>query len=492
MSTEVVTNVKLKKWVEELVDFARIPNNVYDSSQIRENAMYLKRIMEEKGIHTEIIETPTNRPLVYGEMMSPNATKTILIYSHFDGVPVETENWISDPYTPTIRELLSDTLIEKLEDLSEGREVDKKALSKYRLFARSIADSKNSIIASLVALDYLREKGIELAVNVKFLFDGEEEVESPSLKDCLNKYKEKFKSDLVISASGETHQSGLPTVELGFRGILQFNIRVVTGLVDLHSGHFGNFLPNAAFQMATLIASMKHDNGMIAIKGFYDNVVPLSDTERSIINKIPRVEEELKDRFGISGAEIKGRSLQELIHLPTLNVRGISAGYVGDEARNIIPSLASAEFDVRLVKGMDPEHIYQLLKSHIMNQGWSVMEYFPTMQEIKDLDKIVVIEKKAGFPATRTSLESTTAQYVIRSVKEVFGEDVVVMPSEGGSLPLYLFEELNTPVIGLPTSNYDCNQHTHNENVRLDFYVRAIETYYSLYRNSINLNNTSY
>ncbi|MBS4172238.1 M20/M25/M40 family metallo-hydrolase [Bacillus sp. FJAT-49736] len=470
----MINNEQLKEYIKELMEFTSIPNNVYDPNQIRNNAEYLKSIMESKGITTELLDTHTNRPLVFGELSTPGAVQTILIYSHFDGVPVEEEEWYSPPYMPVLRKSLDGESM-NLDDISINEFED------YRIFARSIADSKNSIIASLVALDILREENLFPKVNIKFLFDSEEEVESPSLKELLSLHWDKMKADLVISASGETHQSGLPTIELGFRGILQFNVSVYTGGVDLHSGHFGNYLPNAAFQLCTLISTMKDEKGMVAINNFYDDLIPMTKTEKEIINEIPKVENDINAKFGIQKPEINELSLQELINLPTLNVRGLSGGYVGENGRNIIPSHSTAEFDVRLVKGMDPEKTLHLIKAHIHEQGWTLMEEEPRLEDLLAFGKIAVVKQKAGFPATKASYGSKEAQYVINSLKEVFGDEIVIMPTEGGSLPLYIFENFNVPVIGIPTSNFDCNQHTHNENLRMDFFKRAIKTFRSLY-----------
>jgi len=469
-----MNNTKLKECIKELMEFTSIPNNVYDANQIRNNAEYLRSILERKGIAAELLETPTSRPLVFGELNIPGAKQTILIYSHFDGVPVEEEAWHSPPYQPELRKSIDGQPV-KLDDIPINK------IQEYRIFGRSVADSKNSIIASLAAIEILLQENISPKVNIKFLLDSEEEVESPSLKDLLSSHWDKLKADLVISASGETHQSGLPTIELGFRGILQFNLSVYTGAVDLHSGHFGNFLPNAAFQLSALISSMKNEEGRITIDGFYNEVVPMTAIEKILINKIPNVENEISCKYGIPKPESEGLSLQEMVNLPTLNVRGLSGGYVGKSGRNIIPSHSNAEFDIRLVKGMDPDKTLQLIKNHIWKQGWTLMEEKPTLEDLQAYGKIAVMEKKAGFPATKTSYESKEAQYVIQAVKKVFRDEIVIMPTEGGSLPLYIFDHFNAPVIGLPVSNFDCNQHTHNENLRVDFFQRAVETYLALF-----------
>jgi acetylornithine deacetylase/succinyl-diaminopimelate desuccinylase-like protein len=465
--------------VEELVNFVRIPNNVFDPAQIQANAQALRRMMERRDIQVELWQTASGRPLVFGELPSPGATHTVLVYGHYDGVPVEPDQWHSSPYDPVLRT-----------SLPTGEHADWRRIpfpddgiysGSWRLFGRSVADSKNAIVAMLSALDCLRDQGLTPGVHLKFLFDGEEEVESPGLPACLEAHATRLRTDFVISASGETHQSGLPTVELGVRGMLQFDLEVYTTTVDMHSGHFGNFAPNAVFQLAELLSSLKGASGRVQVSGFYDGVVPLSDSEVDAIQAIPHIEDNIQRQFGIATPEVSGRTLQELINLPTLNVRGMSGGYVGESARNLIPSQATAEFDVRLVKGMDPSKTLRQIEAHITEQGWFVLDREPSHDERIMSRKIVKLTRKAAFPATRTPLDSPVAAMVVRAVKRAVGDNIVVMPTEGGSLPLYLFEQMGMPMIGLPTSNFDCNQHTHDENLSLDHFFRAIEIFTSLF-----------
>jgi acetylornithine deacetylase/succinyl-diaminopimelate desuccinylase-like protein len=366
--------------VQELVDFVGVPNNVYVVEQIQRNSRALRAILERRSIRTELFPTATGKPLVYGELLTPGATATMLIYGHYDGVPAEPAKWHSDPYGPVLRT-----------HLPVGPEADWSTISMpedgsfdddWRLFGRSVADSKNAIIAMMAALDALRAAGLQPGINLKFLFDGEEELESPCLPAVLQTYRERLSADVMISASGERHQSGRPTVEFGIRGILMFDLTVYTSTVALHSGHFGSFAPSAAFQLAHLLASMKALDGRVLIKGFYHEVAPLSESELRAIRQIPAVEEKVQRQFGIARAETEGRSLQELINLPTLNVRGIRSGFVGEEARNIIPHTATADFDVRLVRSMDPDRTLAAVAAHIEEQGWTVLDRAPSREEL--------------------------------------------------------------------------------------------------------------
>ncbi|HYK71944.1 MAG TPA: M20/M25/M40 family metallo-hydrolase [Pseudoneobacillus sp.] len=466
----------LSLYLKELIDFVKVPNNVFNIEQIVENSQVLLKLMEKRGVKVEEIPTKTGRPLIYGEYISDPFNKTILIYGHYDGVPVEEKGWKSGPYEPVFRNSTNvdsaGYLFNENEDYLNGE---------WRVYGRSIADSKNAIVAILSGLDILKEKGIKPSVNLKFLFDGEEEVESPSLGECLRKHPEKWRADLIISASGEVHQSGLPTVELGVRGMLQLDLTTFTGVTDLHSGHFGSFAPNAVLDLSYLLSSMKDRFGRVSVEGFYDEVMELSESELVVLERIPSIEGDLCRNFGILEPEMKGMSLQRLINLPTLNIRGMSGGFIGEEARNIIPSSATAELDIRLVKGMDPDTTFEKVKQHVRGLGWSILEHEPSRDELLRCNKVVRMTKKAAFPATRTELDSPEAKYVVNVLQQIFADSMVVMPTEGGSLPLYLFERLGVPVVCLPTSNYDCNQHTNNENLRIDHFTRAIKIFTTLF-----------
>lgn len=469
--------------VRELIEFVKQSNNVFDLNQIHMNALFLKKMMEKRGIQTEILEGADSRPYVYGEIGNNPNVKTILFYGHFDGVPVEKLEWHSNPYEPVFRDRLPSGEGDDWSYIEWGNE---EALNEqWRIFGRSVADSKNAIVALMLALDYLENIGEKPMVNVKFLFDGEEEMESPSLPTLLQNYKEKLNCDLVISASGETHQSGLSTVELGIRGMLQVDLHVYSMLTDLHSGHFGNFAPNAVLKIVHLLSTMKNDAGMITVNGFYNEAISLTESEMNKIEKIPRIEEKIKQQYAIAQPEVKGKTIQELINVPTLNIRGITGGYVGNSARNIIPSRASAELDIRLIKGMDPKRTFERVVQHIQNEGWKVIHQEPSEQELLTHPKIVKIVQKGSFPATKTSIDSREAEYVMEAVRNVAGEKMVVMPTDGGSLALYLFEKLGAKVIGLPTSNYDCNQHTHDENLKLSYFFLSIEIFASLFQQEL-------
>lgn len=466
--------------VRELMELVRLPNNVYVVEQIQRNARALQEMLRRRGVHAEIWPTASGRPLVFGELTTPGAEHTLLIYGHYDGVPAEVATWHSDPYEPVLRTHLpagpgADWATIPFPD-------DGPLDPTWRLFGRSAADSKNGIVAAMAALDALRATGQQPGVNLKFLFDGEEEAESPCLPDALDSYRERLAADLMISACGERHQSDLPTVQLGVRGALIFDLTVYTATTTLHSGHFSNFAPSAALALARLLASFKDEEGRVLIPGFYDQAVPLSATEREAVARIPRVEGRVQDQFGIARPDGGGRLLQELINLPSLNVRGMRSGFVGEEARNIIPHTAVADCDVRLVHAMDPDRTLVAIAAHIEEQGLTVLDREPTREELLAYGTVVRLRKRAGFPATRTPMDSPLAARLIQAVSRATGEDLVVMPTDGGSLAMYLFERAGLPYVGLPPSNFDCNQHTDDENLQLKYLFEAVDIFAALFR----------
>lgn len=465
--------------IGELCQFVRIPNNVYLSEQIQQNARALQAMLERRGAAVELWPTESGRPVVFAELPAAGAGQTLLIYGHYDGVPAEPGDWHSDPYEPVLRTGLPAGVGADWSTIplpADGRFADD-----WRLFGRSIADSKNGIIAVLTAIDALRAQGAGPDVNLKFCFDGEEEQESPGLGAVIAAHKERLAADLMISASGETHQSGLPTVMFGVRGILTLDLTIYTSTVELHSGHFGNFAPSAVFQLAHLLATMKNQDGLITIDGFYDEVLPLTETEQAALSAIPPIEGKLQEQFGIALPEVPGRPLQELVNMPTLNVRGISGGFVGEAARNIVPRMARADFDIRLVKGMDPDRTLACLIAHIERQGWKVLDHEPSREELLAFGRVACLVKQGGFPATRTPMDSPMGRYLVEAVERAVAEPVVVAPTDGGSLMMHRFEEAGIPVVELPTSNFDCNQHTHDENLQVKYLFRAIDIFVSVF-----------
>lgn len=459
--------------VNELVTFLAIPNVSDDLPNIRKNARHLKELLEKRGIQGQILEMDI-APLVYGELNTPGASETVLFYCHYDGDPVDPSRWtVNQPFQPA---LLDRSLAEGGQPIPFP-ESGTSYQEDWRIYARSSSDDKSPIIALLVALDALRAARIEPTVNVKFLFEGEEEAGSPHLAEFLQKYRNLLEADLAVFADGPVFPTGDPTVYFGVRGIVSLALTLYGPIRPLHSGHYGNWAPNPAMLLSRLLSSMKGEDGRVLVDGFYDDVQPLSDLEKEALRQAPHIEEWLKTELGLAWSEVEGMRISEAVNLPSLNIQGLQSGWVGEQARSIIPSEATAHIDLRLVQGIEPQRQVQRVIDHIRRQGFHVVEDVPDQETRREHKKIARVVANKGYPALRTPMDLPVSSRVVRAVETAAGS-VVKLPTMGGSVPLYLFpEHLGTPVIGLPTVNPDNNQHSPNENLRLGHFFRAIEIF---------------
>jgi acetylornithine deacetylase/succinyl-diaminopimelate desuccinylase-like protein len=349
--------------------------------------------------------------------------------------------------------------------------------SEWRLYARSSSDDKAGVLAILTAVDALKAAGVRPTANLKFFFEGEEEAGSPHLSDILGRHRQLLASDAWIICDGPVHQSGRKQVVYGVRGDTNVDVTVYGPKRPLHSGHYGNWAPNPAMVLARLLASMKDDSGRVTIAGWYDDVEPLGEAERRAMAEAPRVEDELRSRLGIARPEGGGASLLEQIALPSLNVNGISSGDVGAQARNVIPTTATAVLDLRLVKGNDNKRQIQRLIDHIRRQGFHVVDRDPTDDERFRHPMIAkVVERGDGYNAERTRMDLPISVAIAEAVQSVSQEPVVKLPTLGGSLPLSIFREsIGATTIVVPIANYDNNQHAEDENIRLQNLWDGIE-----------------
>jgi acetylornithine deacetylase/succinyl-diaminopimelate desuccinylase-like protein len=271
----------------------------------------------------------------------------------------------------------------------------------------------------------------------------------------------------------------LKQVVFGARGDVNVDVTVYGAKRPLHSGHYGNWSPNPALLLAQLLASMKDNNGKVLVDGWYSDVEPLGDAERRAIADAPQYDEQLKSQLGIKRTEGGGRSLMELINVPSLNINGFASGDVGALARNVIPTTASAVLDLRLVRGNDQQRQVQRLIDHIGKQGYFVMDHDPTDEERSKYPLIAKVRARAGgYNAERTRMDHPLAVALIAAVQSTVNDKVVLLPTSGGSLPLSVItENLKTVTMSVPIANYDNNQHAENENIRLQNLWDGIETY---------------
>ena len=452
----------------EFAELLSIPNVASDTQNIRENAAFIVRMMKQRGLNPRLLEgsTPNIPPVVYGEWKTPGAQRTIIVYAHYDGQPTDPKQWTGHlPWTVVFRS----AALEKGGRILPGYDDPGPINPEWRIYARSASDDKAGVFAILTAFAALKAKGVLPTSNIKFFFEGEEEAGSPHLGEIIERHKELLGADAWIIGDGPVHQSGRKQVVFGARGDTNVDVTVYAAKRPLHSGHYGNWSPNPANLLAHLLASMKDAEGRVTIEGWYSDVEPLGDAERRAIAEAPQYDEELKKQLGIKQTENAGKTLLELINQPSLNINGFASGDVGDLARNVIPTTATAVLDLRLVKGNDHQRQTQRLIEHIRKQGYHVVDRDPTDAERQQYPLLARVNVRAGgYNAERTRMDLPISKSVIEAVQSTSSDKIVLLPTSGGSLPLSIItERLKTVTISVPIANYDNNQHAENENIKL-------------------------
>jgi len=462
--------------LKEYLTLLSIPNVASDTQNIRKNAALIVEMMKQRGLNPRLLEgsSPNTPPAVYGEWKTAGAQRTILVYAHYDGQPTDPKQWTGTlPWQPVFRSAALEAGGQIVYAPTEGSMIN----PQWRIYARSASDDKAGVMAILTAFSALKDKGVALTSNVKFFFEGEEEAGSPHLGEIINLNKELLAADAWIIGDGPVHQSGKKQVVFGARGDTNVDVTVYAAKRPLHSGHYGNWSPNPANLLAHLLASMKDDEGRVTIDGWYSDVESLGDLERRAIAEAPQYDEELKQQLGIKRTEGGGKSLLELINLPSLNINGFASGDVGSLARNVIPTTATAVLDLRLVKGNDHQRQTQRLIEHIRKQGYHITDREPTDAERLQYPLLARVNvRPGGYNADRTRMDLPISKTVIDAVQSTSTEKIVLLPTSGGSLPLSIItERLKTVTISVPIANYDNNQHAENENIRLQNFWDGIE-----------------
>jgi acetylornithine deacetylase/succinyl-diaminopimelate desuccinylase-like protein len=457
--------------LSEFMDLLAMPNLARDETAIRGNAAAVSALLEKRGVKTRLLEVPGAPPVVFGEIQTPGATRTLVFYAHYDGQPLDPKEWATPPWQPVLRNRPLDKGGDVIPLPSSGR-ID----PEWRIYARSASDDKAPIIAIATALDALKASGTALHSNLKFVFEGEEEAGSPHLGSILEKYKDVLGSDVWLICDGPVHQSRRQQIVFGARGIATIDITLYGPSHELHSGHYGNWAPNPAMALARLLASMKDDDGRVTIDHFYDGIEPLSETEKRAVAEAPDVDRDLMGELWLGRTEGGGKNLVDLLNLPSLNVRGMSSARTGAQASNVIPSTATASIDIRLVKGIAPEAAAQRVIAHIRNQGYFIVEGEPDRETRMAHPKVArVTVEPGGYPAARTSMDLPISQLVLLTADTARGP-VVKLPTMGGSVPLFMIEQiLQVPTITTPIANHDNSQHSFNENIRIQNLWDGIE-----------------
>lgn len=462
--------------IKEFSEFLYLPNVAADPAGQQKNAEFIMDMMTKKGIQKVQLLKGNKAgvpPAVYGEVTVPGATQTLIFYAHYDGQPVNPAQWAKGlvPFQPT----LFSAAINK-GGTAIPFPADGSYQNDWRIYARGAADDKAGISAIINAYDAIKKSGLTPSYNLKFFFEGEEEAGSPHLHEILEKHQSLLQSDLWIICDGPVHQSGKKQIVFGVRGDVNLELTVYASKRPLHSGHYGNWAPNPAMMLAKLLSSMKDENGRVTIKGFYDDVTPLSPSEKKSLGDVPSVDEQMKRELGISTTDMQGVSLSEAINQPSLNINGMQSGNVGKMASNQIPTYATAVLDLRLVLGNDWKRQQQKVIDHIKAAGYYITSSEPTDEEREKNAKIIkVVTVNDGVNAQRTSMDLPIIQKVVAAVKMAARDQVVLQPTMGGTLPLFIFEKyLKAKTVTIPVANHDNNQHAENENIRIGNLLEGI------------------
>ena len=471
---------------EILGDFRELltyPNRSRDTEDITRAAEFIRGALLERDVSAELLHIDGAAPLVYGELRVPGATRTLGIYVHYDGQPVDPSNWTHSPFDPTLYSASMEAGGQPRTFPEPGDPVD----PEWRIYARSAGDDKAPIAAILPVLDAFRAEGIVPTSNLVFFFDGEEEAGSRHLGDYMELKADRLQDvDIWLFFDGPAHQSGRPQLTYGVRGAMGMEVTVYGATRNLHSGHYGNWAPDTGNILAHLLASMKDDEGRVLVEGWYDTVEPIGAEEQAALDGLPAVDDALKEELGMARAEGEPATIAERLLLPALNVRGITSGNTGALARNVIPNTAVASLGIRLVKGTSPERMRRLIVEHVEAQGFHVVDEDPDLQTRLRYPRIAKVTGGGGSPASRTEMSNPFVREVTQAASDAadraFGPgSLVLAPGMGGTLPLYLFTEVaGKPAIIVPVANHDNNQHAPDENLRVQNLWYAIDLYAAL------------
>jgi len=467
---------QLNPAIEELAEFVALPSDAHFPDDVLKNIDWLHQAFQARGFTTRSLSTKSS-PLFLAEMSKGKDLPTVLFYMHLDGQPVDPAKWNqSDPYKVVLKER---------DNKGEWRELPWNSLdgsidSEWRLFGRAAADDKGPIVAFLNTMDILNADGGEVRCNIKVILDSEEEIGSPNLAAAVKKNKKTLSADVLVIHDGPMHISGEPTLIFGCRGITRVDLTTYGPVLPQHSGHFGNYAPNPAFSMARLLNTMKDEEGRVLIDGYYDGI-DLTPEIKSILAAVPDDEASIHNLLQIADNEKVGKNYQESLQYPSLNVRGLSSGWVGAQARTIVPDICEAAIDIRLVPESDPKRLLSLIKEHISKQGYHVVTSNPTKDERMKFNNIVKVEAGGATLPFRTDVDSDAGKWLNKALSEQFQSEVIKVRIMGGTVPISPFiRELNIPAVIVPLVNADNSQHSPNENLRIGNLLSAMESFYAI------------
>lgn len=436
------------RFQEELLDFLRIPSISAlpaHSADVQRAGEWVAARLQAAGVENVQILPTGGHPVVYGDWLHAPGKPTLLIYGHFDVQPVDPLHlWTNPPFEPTI----------------DGD----------KIFARGASDDKGNMLVPILAVEALLKGEGSLPVNVKFCFEGQEEIGSPQIPGFLAKHKKLFACDLAVSADGGQWSANEGILLVALRGICGLQIDIKGAKTDLHSGGYGGTICNPAHVLAELIASMHDANGRIAVDGFYDDVADLTDDERAAIARVPFDEEEYLDTLGLEATfgEAGYTTRERVWARPTLEVNGMWSGFQGEGIKTVLANEAHAKITCRLVSNQRPEKIVELVKAH-------VAAHTPP-----GVTASVTPEATGGKPYVTTADEWGNA-VVADVLRELYGSEPYHVRS-GGSIPItgVFLDELGAHTVSFGFALRDEGAHAPDEFFRLSSFVKGQAAYCQL------------
>lgn len=399
-----------------------------------ESARLLAQIMEDVGIKTQILPT-SGETMVFGQV-DERADTTLLVYGHYDVQPPEPlEQWKSPPFEPTVRDGF--------------------------IYARGAADNKGQLYAHLMAIEALLATRGRLGCNVKFLFEGEEEVGSPNLAPFIRANKQLLAADACYTSDALQHPEGHPYIFPGLKGMVTMELTCRGANRDRHSA-MADIIENPAWRLLHALTSMRDLDGQISVDGFYDDVVPLSRRDRELLAAVPNPKEQLKADLGLQSLR---PAAEENFHVartePTFNISGLVSGYTDEGMKTVLPHVASAKLDIRLAPKQHPDRIASLVRAHLDKQGFTDVEMEVTGRSIPSM----------------TDVEHPFVELVLEAAREGFGRDPLLYPKVVGSGPDYVFTDiLGMPSVIVPYAGSGSEIHAPNENMAVDAIVKGART----------------
>ena len=434
---DAYVRARQREYVEELKALVRLPTVSAQKSAIDETAHAVLERTRRAGIEAESLRVDGGPPTIVGE--TGGGERTLLVYDHYDVQPPDPlDEWKTPPFEPTERD--------------------------GQLFARGVSDNKGNLMARLQAIEAYRASIGELPLRVRVLYEGEEEIGSEHLAEFVRRNADRLRADGCIWEAGYKDAAGRPTVSLGLKGIAYFELRVRGAKQDAHSS-VATIIPNAAWRLVWALATLKNDNDEITIDGLMDAVRKPTPAEVRQLEALPYDEEGTRrihdvPRFirGLTGTPLKLKHFFE----PTCTICGLTAGYSGPGSKTVLPAVASAKLDFRLVPDLVPELVERLLRAHLERRGFGDVE-------------VVMMhgERPSRWPA-----DSAPARAAVAACRATYGTDPVVYPLMVGSGPMaQVCDQLGIPVVGFGSGNASSANHAPNENIAVADYLDHIRAF---------------